>query len=72
MWNTGNFVLSEAFLVIFISCISVSIAAGVTRITVNTAHLLEDEKNEIAEIEKEGMERWSGCQICIETDTDLS
>lgn len=69
MSNTGNFILSEAMLVVFITCITVSIATSVTRMNAHTKRIIEEKKQEIAENEREGMERWDGCAECITEET---
>lgn len=69
MSNTGNFVLSEAMLVVFITCITVSIATSVTRMNFHTEKIIEEKKMKIAEQEREGLERWRGCEECIVEET---
>lgn len=69
MSNTGNFILSEAMLVVFISCVTVSIATSITRMNFHTDRIMEEKKREIVEKEREGMERWDGCQECIQEET---
>lgn len=69
MSNTGNFILSEALLVVFITCITVSISAGITSMNYHTDRIIEEKKNEIAEQEKEGLKRWGGCEECIAEET---
>lgn len=69
MLNTGNFILSEAMLIVFITCIIVSISAGITRMNYHTERIIEEKKMDIAEKERDGLERWGGCEECIVEET---
>lgn len=67
--SAGNFLLTDGLVVLAVTGMIVSICTSAVRLNVNTERIIGEKKTEIADIEREGMERWSGCQKSAE-ETD--